>query len=259
MDLLPELWIQILEISSSKTRSITCQVSKSWYSTSLSISKRLSSVSDLYYVFPPYDAKIHYRRLYRSGDYHLIVRLKKKYVFSEHICAGNNIDVVKLMISICLTDWNGGLLGACSVGNLEIAELMILHGAFSYNQGLLIACQNGHLGMVNLMISKGANDWNGGLREACRGNHLELAKLMISLGANDWNFGLYVACEGGSYQSAELLISKGANDWNRGLLIACIYNRAELVKLMILKGATLCRYCFESMEDHIDYYSERAL
>jgi ankyrin repeat protein len=113
----------------------------------LSVSKRLSSLS--YVDTTTYDDDT----LHESGDYHLIVRLKRKCTTLYYICIGGNIDVVRLMISRGANNWNYGLYGACEGGHLELA---------------------------NLMISYGANNWDWGLEGACIGGHLELARLMIS-------------------------------------------------------------------------------
>ena len=253
--LLPELIEYIFSLCSSKDRSLLCQVSKDWYITALSISRRLSSLSydDIYNDFV----------LYESGDYHLIVRSKIPYYNMYHICKIGNIDIVQLMVSNgvfrqsnTLLDVNGiqrpgrpsslsstivlddGLCGACTGGHLELAKLMISYGANDRNTGLRGACGGGHLELTNLMISYGANDWNGGLYLACVGGYLELANLMISHGASDRNWGLEGACKGGHLEIAQLMISHGANNWNNGLIYACIEGHLELVKLMISKGAT---------------------
>jgi hypothetical protein len=113
--LLPELIEYIFTLCSSKDRSILCQVSKEWYVMALSVSKRLSQLS--------YDNTIYNDdTLYKSGDYHLIVRLKSKCATLYYACIGGNIDVVKLMISHNAFTWNWGLQGACEGGHLELAK-----------------------------------------------------------------------------------------------------------------------------------------
>ena len=185
MDLLPEIWDYILTLCSSKDRSILCQVSKKWSTMVVVVSSRLSILGGQYYNQVPFKDN----DLYGSGDYHLIVRLKRKYTSLYAVCQSGNIDVVNLMISLGANDWNGGLSGACIGGHLELAKLMISHGANDWNWGLRGACGGGHLELVNLMIFHGANDWNHGLRGACGGDHLELAKLMIYHGANNCRCG----------------------------------------------------------------------
>jgi ankyrin repeat protein len=204
--LLPELIEYIFALCSSKDRSVACQVSKEWLSMVIKVSSQLSPLGELYYSqlsFNEYD-------LYASGDYHLIVRLKRKYTDLFAICKFGDIDIVQLMITYGANDWNNGLLKACESGHIELANLMISSGADNWNIGLLGACNGGHLELAKLMISHGANDWNWGLFGACRGGHLELAQLMISLGANDWDDGLYGACTGGYIKLINLMISLGA-------------------------------------------------
>jgi hypothetical protein len=204
MDLLPELWACVFTLCSSKDRSILCQVSREWYNISLAVSKRLSPLS---YDDTLYDDE----QLYRSGDYHLIVRLKRKYKKMHQICLSGNIDVVRLMISLGATNWNNGLQGACKGGHLELVDLMISHGAYDWNLGLYGACEGGHFKLIQLMISRGANDWNNGLLGACTGGHLELAKLMISYGANSWIWPLTEACHNKHNELIQLMLSCGAS------------------------------------------------
>jgi ankyrin repeat protein len=136
-------------------------------------------MGDLYYVQLPFDDA----DLYKSGDYHLIVRLKRKYNRFHTLCKFGNIDIIKLLISHGADDWNNGLIGACGGGHLELAELMISHGAYVWNFGLIEACKNGHLETANLMIASSADNWTFGLSYACSNGHLELVKLMTSYGA----------------------------------------------------------------------------
>jgi hypothetical protein len=248
-NLLPELIEYIFALCSSKDRSILCQVSKAWHTMALLTSKRLSSLS--------YDDKYTNKQLYGSGDYHLIVRLKRKCANMQYICSGNNIDVVELMIDIRQVkslafsthtfwsddDWNDGLYTSCKVGSYQLVNLTISHGANNWNSGLYAACKGGHLELAKLMISLGADNWNWGLYGACEGGHLELAKLMISHGANNWNDGLYNACRGGHLELTNLMISYGANNWDWGLYNACIGGHLELAKLMISHGARKCVKC----------------
>ena len=216
--MLPEIWNYIFRLCSSKDRSILCQVSNEWSIMAIEVSSRLSILGCLYYNQVPFKDN----DLYGSGDYHLIVKLKRKYISLHTACRSGNIDVANLMISRGANDWNGGLSGACKGGHLELAKLM---------------------------ISKGANNWNWGLRGACEGGHLELAKLMISHGANDWNWGLRGACGGGHLELVNLMIFHGANDWNHGLRGACGGDHLELAKLMIYHGANNCR-CGRSLGEH---------
>lgn len=120
-DLLPELWEYIFALCSSKTRSILCQVSTQCDMLALSVSRRLSSLS--------YDDNIKDNHLYTLGDYHLIVRLKRQYKYLYRPCLSGSVDIVELLISHGINDWNGGLSGACRGGQLELAKLMISHGA----------------------------------------------------------------------------------------------------------------------------------
>ena len=213
MDLLPELIDYIFAYCSSKDRSILCQVSKAWHVMALSTSKRLSPLS--------YDGKYTDKQLYGSGDYHLIVRLKRKCTNMQYICSGNNIDVVELMINLrqvkCEAfsthtfwsddDWNNGLYASCKVGSYQLVNLMISSGANYCNWGLYGACEGGHIELAELMISHGANDWNEGLYNACIGDHIELVKLMISYGANNWDDALAEARIGDNTEIIDLMTS----------------------------------------------------
>lgn len=74
MQLSPELIEYMFSLCSSMDRSILCQVSKSWYTMAINISSKISPMGGLYsinHMFSDED-------LYKSGDYHLIVRLKNK-------------------------------------------------------------------------------------------------------------------------------------------------------------------------------------
>ena len=182
--LLQELIEYIFALCSSKDRSILCQVSREWHTLAIKVSSQLSLMGDIYYNQALFDDDT----LYGSGDYHLIVRLKRKYNRFRTLCQFGYIDIIKLLISLGATDWNLGLAGACGGGHLELAELMITNGANEWNYGLLAACKGGHLETANLMIASGADNWTFGLSYACSNGHLELVKLMISCGAT-WRLG----------------------------------------------------------------------
>ncbi len=72
--LLPELWEYVFALCSSKDRSLLCQVSSGWYTMTIKVSSIMSPLGKLYYDTTPCDDE----RLYQYGDYHLIVRLKRK-------------------------------------------------------------------------------------------------------------------------------------------------------------------------------------
>ncbi len=160
--LLPELWEYVFTLCSSKDRSILCQVSSGWCTMAIKVSSMMSPLGELYYNTTPCDDEL----LYKSGDYHLIVRLKRKYDDLYTICQSSNIDVVNLTITLGANDWDWGLRGACRGGQLKLANSMITHGATNWNEGLYEACVGGRLKLAKLMISYGAT-----ICYNCNNNH----------------------------------------------------------------------------------------
>jgi ankyrin repeat protein len=100
---------------------------------------------------------------------------------------------------------------ACEDGNKELVELMISKGVHNWNQGLCGACLGGHLDIVELLIKKGADDWNNGLYYACKGGHIDVVELMLSKDVCNINGGFISAFYGKHYELSLIMITKGAD------------------------------------------------
>lgn len=257
LDLPLDIILEIFSHTSSYTRAHVSSVSKQWYNHIIKASSTLSPFGKLYYDCYSID-HIHkgVNNLYKSGDYHLIVRLKKKKVHTEYICMGGNMNVVTMMLSLKLIDINSDdlnfcLYGACRRGHLELAQLMLSLGAVDTNRGLYGACKNGNLELAKLMLDHGAHDIACGLYGACYAGNIKLIDLMISQGANAWNWGLYGACRNGDINLVNMIISYGATNWNNGLRGACKKNNNHLFSVLKSLGATRCDYCRKPLEIHV--------
>ncbi len=154
--------------------------------------------------------------------------------------------------TIYVDDYNILLRQYC-LNNDVINIKKIIGMDLNLNYGLYGACEGGNMDVVKLMVEKGATWWDHGLFYACKGGNMDIIKLMIKKGANNWNNGLYSACEGGNMDIIKLMIEKaGANvNWNDGLYGACRGGHMDICKFMIENGATICRYCEESIEEHL--------
>jgi len=137
----------------------------------------------------------------------------------SYACSGCHIDIVKMML-LRIQQMNDitlyfSLFQVCSKDNKfeerkEIIELLMTYGLTDFNSGLSIACRIGNMEMVKYLIDKGANDWNGGMIEACINNKIDIINLMIEKGANDWDTGVVISCENNNYDIVNLMIEKGA-------------------------------------------------
>ena len=133
------------------------------------------------------------------------------------------------------------LYNACLTGDVNLVGVLISQGITEWNDGFIGACRGGHEDIAKLMISKGATNLDWGLYESCFAGQRNIIQLLLILEDNttlDYNVGLYAACQGGHESIAELLISKGATLWNAALDGACQKGHRKLINLMISKGAT---------------------
>jgi len=130
----------------------------------------------------------------------------------NNACLNGDIEIVKTMTEKLDTiDLFHGFCDACRGGHIEIIELLISDDVNDWNKGLGFACLYDRVAVVHFFIEKGANDWNNGLNNACRGDHVDIINLMIEKGANDWYMALFFSIMyGRNYDIHMLMIKKGA-------------------------------------------------
>jgi ankyrin repeat protein len=170
-------------------------------------------------------------------------------------CKSRNLDLIKLLISMGVNDWNGGMKTALNENNTEVAELMITKGANDWSEGLIGACKNNNSSIINLMIEKGANNWNKGLYGACIGGHENIVNMMIEKGANNWNVGLFGASINGNIDIVNMMISRGANIFDACLIQAYNNHHMNIVELLLSRGASTELY--QILQNGIRYSSYR--
>lgn len=194
---------------------------------------------------------IHSDRLFKEGSVELISKalttkssiMKREKAFG-YVCQGGNVDVVQLMISKGIYDYNSGLDGACRGGHIDIVKMMLekvnkekMWGVgWQWNYAFTYACEGGNIDIVKMMIDRGAHYFYNGFVIACEKGYMDIVELLISKGEKNWDAGFYCACKGGHMNIIELMISKGTKAFNWGFEGACTGGQLDIVKSMISKG-----------------------
>jgi ankyrin repeat protein len=184
-------------------------------------------------------------------------------------CAGNNVGVVKLIMSkgdkgaaLKAVNEQGStpLHLAAAGGHEEIVELLLLHGApinsrRSYgNTPLHYAVINGHQGVVDLLLAKGAevgclnNRGSSVLHFSASRGHQSLVEKFLAMGMdanisqNDGNTALHFAATHGHEGVCNTLLDCGANPdaknslGNSALHCAASSGNMDIVSLLVEKG-----------------------
>lgn len=170
----------------------------------------------------------------------------------EDVCERGDFKMAKFVIKNCINEKNNnrfrnGFISACMGGYTEIVELMITNGVNDWNAGLRYACRGGHFEIVEFLISKGADDWYDGFDSACKKKSVEIAKFMISKGV-DLDFALITASEYSFLEIVKFIILTNQHqfsvvDLNRALQKvsgSCWGGEqtVEIAKLLMSEGAT---------------------
>jgi hypothetical protein len=225
MEILPEIWEDILGRILSEDRAKLCSVSRFFEQLCIGVSRRLAIIPELY------DGRILIKFKFAkavifSGDYHGIVRNKNTFLLNLPL--------------------------ACESGHLGIVNLSLKYNSNEnvLDYGLYGACKGGWYDILMLLIANGANDWNFALSGACKSGNIAIVDKLIELGADDWNWGFYYASKKGQLDVVMRLMEKGATAWNRGLSGACQGKHKNIVRLMIQCGANQCD-CYAPILDHL--------
>jgi len=154
-------------------------------------------------------------------------------------CKDGHLAIVDFLIGQGSTDWDEGLIGACSGDHEHLIWYMLAQGAH-VNWGLYGACQGGHYPWIHRMIDLGATDWDQALRGACSSGDARLVQEMIDRGATDFIRALCWACcapDDKAWDVAQDMIRREANhDWLEAWRWARHNNSVLLEIDMLLRG-----------------------
>lgn len=239
MDSIPkELYSEIFQYLSFKSRSEICSVSKlfEYYAIEVSKSKSIAKFYDSNYnsyndpeLWSDHERNNPYNinKIYVKHDYHLVVRLKQKHLVDlRDACVYNDIDLIELAIRMGQTDYNNGFNGACETNHYNIAKLMII---------------------------KGMRDWNDCLSSGCQYGRVDVVESAIKLGANDWNLGFSTACYGLDYTFSEIIegYDNVEHQYYKYDKLGKFNDFQQIMILMILEGAISCDECYRPLHEHI--------
>ena len=129
-----DVFTYLIQSLSSKDRSIITSVNTNWHKASIKVSKSLSKFPELYdgsYTYDDINDKM--KKVYSSGDYHLVVRLKYSGKLFSQACSSGNYDVINLLISLHRDDDFEGMLGACKNGDMNLFTMLINNKSHSHD------------------------------------------------------------------------------------------------------------------------------
>ena len=163
---------------------------------------------------------------------------------------GNHIEIVKRMMELGATNYNGTMSHAAMGGYEEIIDEMLEHGANNYNDAMGEAAGGGQRKiveqMLKIMTEKGINpDYNDAMVYAAEKNQHEIVQIMVDFGANNFKEGL-VKASGGGHQDMVIMMMDllekqnlvlTVNDYNAALVSAAECFKKEIVTMMLKLGA----------------------
>lgn len=129
-----------------------------------------------YISTPGYIPELFYRQV---GNANQKIALKWAIGYAAE---GGHMDIVNLLISKGVTDFNNVMRYAGKGGHINIVESMMKRGANDYNQTMIFAARGGHIDVVKLMISKGATHFFQAMIQAIEGEHTDVINLLKEKG-----------------------------------------------------------------------------
>lgn len=175
-------------------------------------------------------------------------------------CEGGNMNIVQLLISKGVNNWNAGLDGACSTDNVEIINLMIKNVTeqstlerYSEDDALYYACTHGNRPISQLLIDQGYDNWRLALAGAAEYGHADIFDFILIkfrgttmekiLSGAEWDYlcSFRTACEGGNIDIVQFIVdifrscknNEVCLDWNDGLQGACLKGRMNVIEYIL--------------------------
>jgi hypothetical protein len=260
--ILPELACYIFKYLRPKQRAKLMTICKHFSKYLLETSKVLSAYPDAYN-----GGDINYKKLYSSGDYHLVVRLKYaaggdfKGYYSGKSC---DYDVIKLIMKHenPLNISKAILVGVDKKYNpdaLTVTKWIITEYKSNYDVAIRISYRYDDIELFNMCVEHtdiyvdlmctydSINivkhyidnlDSEKILLFVSRYNSLKIIKFMIGIvGIDDLYVPFTIACINGNIEIVKLLLGAGVMLYNLGMVNACMGGHIDIINLMIEMGA----------------------
>jgi hypothetical protein len=239
----------ILRVCTSKTRAILTSVSHKLNEESVLVSRSISATpqyyentNDINYSLCEF-TRANIKLICKSGDYHLIVRLKNRYLLSYiPACSSGCLDLIELITkkTDCVEYYNSGIYTVYKNNHTQVIDSWAMQPKDDYwcIEAFLGACAGGHEKLISMAMLSSIDFIQTGLRTASKHNQTHIIKLLDPI--NKQNNQVFLGlCAGGHIDSIKNMLGENIDNINGGLLRALSHNHFNVVDLLVSRGAVL--------------------